>query len=246
MKRLCLFLLLLILSSPLQGQSSGPGSLGRNHTSAADTGAVNVMVATNAPAPQTSSIGLKVQSLTPNANTLATPAWNVNGMGTKPFTKNGDMPLAAGDLNTTAVASLLYDGIHGQLRTTQVHGWRLAQAPTQITGLAGNVAPTAIYTTPAVAGHYRICVHEELTRAATSRSTIPWVQIIYTSSLDSISRISTIIQSHNQNATFYSASGCTGPLFTAASSKIQYQTGNYASVGATTLQYALSFSVETE
>jgi hypothetical protein len=247
MKRLCLFLLLLILSSPLQGQSSGLSAPGRDHMYASDTDAVNLMVATTiAPVPQTSYTGLELRILTPNANTFTTPTSNVNGTGGKTITRNGHVALVADDLNTTAVASLLYQAMNAQLRTPQVHGWRLVQAPTQAAGLVANVAATTIYTTPAVAGHYRVCVNEELTRPATTKAMMPWVQIVYTSSLDSVGRVSTIIQSNAQNARFYSASGCTGPLFTAASTKIQYQTGNYASVGATTLQYALSFSVETE
>ena len=85
----------------------------------ATTGAVNVMVATLSPAATALVAGLEINVLPNLANTTTTPTINVNGLGAKNITKLGTTALAVGDMTTTAVASLIYDGTQWQLKNPQ-------------------------------------------------------------------------------------------------------------------------------
>lgn len=86
---------------------------------AADTGAADVAVVTLAPAATALTAGLEVDFL-PTANNLTTtPTVNVNGLGAKTITKLGATAVAAGDLTTTAIAKIIYDGTRFQLQNPQ-------------------------------------------------------------------------------------------------------------------------------
>jgi hypothetical protein len=126
--------------------------------------------------------------------------------------------------------------------------WHLVQPPTQLSAQSASIASTTLYTTPA-AGYYRICMNEELTRAATTSSTLPTMGIVYTSGIDSANKFYVLLGSgvvNNTNQTFNAGGGCSAPFFAAASTAIQYNALNYASSGATTMQYDLTISLETE
>jgi len=85
----------------------------------AAAGAVNVLTATLAPVPASLTTGLQVRILPNLANTTTTPTLNVNALGAKTITKLGTAALAAGDITTTAIAILVYDGTEWQLQNPQ-------------------------------------------------------------------------------------------------------------------------------
>lgn len=85
----------------------------------AGAGSVNVMTATLSPALTSLVAGIEVDILPNLANTSTTPTLNVSALGAKTITKNGTSALAAGDLITTAIAKLIYDGVEWQLQNPQ-------------------------------------------------------------------------------------------------------------------------------
>ena len=88
-------------------------------TYAADTGSVNAAVVTLAPAATAYVAGLEIDFLPIAANTSSTPIINANSLGTKTITKLGTAALANGDLSTTAIAKIIYDGTEFQLINPQ-------------------------------------------------------------------------------------------------------------------------------
>jgi hypothetical protein len=115
------------------------------------TGSVNVLAVTQPGA--TLRAGQAVVFLPNLANTTTTPTLNVNGLGAVTITKNGTAALAAGDLTTTAVAMVFYDGTEFQLlnpQTTNTTGgltgvtaWAAGTGtlPTQPSNSAGFMGP---------------------------------------------------------------------------------------------------------
>lgn len=104
-----------VLSSSLIGASdTGPNEF------IAAAGAVNVLTATFSPAVTSLVTGLDVSILPNLANTTTTPTLNVNGLGAKTITKYGGAALSVGDLSTTAIASLVYDGTNWELQNPQI------------------------------------------------------------------------------------------------------------------------------
>lgn len=85
----------------------------------AAAGSVNVMTATLSPAPTALFTGMEVRVLPNNTNTSTTPTLNVNGFGAVTITKLGHTALVANDLNTVAIADLIYDGTDWQLQNPQ-------------------------------------------------------------------------------------------------------------------------------
>ena len=63
--------------------------------------------------------GTEIFILPIHANTISNPTLNVNGLGAKKIVKYGTMGLVAGDLNTTALALVIYDGQFWQLVNPQ-------------------------------------------------------------------------------------------------------------------------------
>jgi hypothetical protein len=113
-----------------------------------------------------------------------------------------------------------------------------------LTAQAANLSATTIYTTPAAAHYYDVCIELDLTRAATTSSVLPGLQVDYTSAVDGIVRVANLgfSSSNTGNATYLQNSGCV-PIYVQASSTIQWATVNYGSVGGTTMQYSMEGSV---
>lgn len=86
----------------------------------AAAGSVNVLTASFSPAVNSLVAGLDVSILPNLANTTTTPTLNVNGLGAKTITKYGGSPLAVGDISTTAIASMVYDGTNWELQNPLV------------------------------------------------------------------------------------------------------------------------------
>lgn len=131
-------------------------------------------------------------------------------------------------------------------------------AKVDTTGLAANVGSTVLYTVPAnQGGMYLISGYDVVTQQATTTSTLPNIQIVWTDN-------DTNVASAAVNLTPSSAGGPANPavgfnslnnvgaagvgniitVSAKAGSNINYQTVNYASTGATAMQYALHIKVQ--
>jgi hypothetical protein len=85
------------------------------------TGSVNVMAATISPAPANlaAMLGVPVSFLPNLANTTTTPTINFNSFGAETIVKCGSLALVSGDLSTTAVAVVIWNGTNMQLQNPQ-------------------------------------------------------------------------------------------------------------------------------
>jgi hypothetical protein len=81
--------------------------------------------------------GSMIVLLPVHANTSATPTFDVNGLGAKKILKYGNQGLSAGDLSTTALALLIYDGQFWELINPQT-------VKSTLTGITGTVGGTAL------------------------------------------------------------------------------------------------------
>lgn len=109
-------------------------------------GAVNVLTATFSPAVTSLATGLDVSILPNLANTTTAPTLNVNGLGAKTITKYGGAALAAGDMSTTAIASLVYDGTNWELQNPQTFLIGALPVTTSGNGTFGNIISTGNVT----------------------------------------------------------------------------------------------------
>lgn len=83
------------------------------------SGSVNALTVTLSPAVTALTTGTEVHFLPNNSNTTTAPTLNVNGLGAKTITKFGTNALAVGDLATTAIAVVVYDGTNWELENPQ-------------------------------------------------------------------------------------------------------------------------------
>jgi hypothetical protein len=121
----------------------------------------------------------------------------------------------------------------------------IVATPAPLTGQAGNLPATTIYTTTAANHYYQVCMELNVTQAATASSTVPQSQLDYTSAIDGAVKVANIGFSNGltENGTYLSNVGC-AEVYAKASTNIQWATVNYVSVGARPLQYSLSGSVK--
>jgi hypothetical protein len=114
-----------------------------------------------------------------------------------------------------------------------------------LTAQTANVAATTITSAPS-AGLYRVSVYSTVTTAATSSSTLPDVEIIYTDQDTSVVRTVQVTAGNSGNTT--SASAAQDVIINAKNAtNIQYAVGQnqaYASSGATAMQYACRIRLE--
>lgn len=133
--------------------------------------------------------------------------------------------------------------------STQGNPGNLAAA--NLTAQAANIAATTIYTVPAGAGGtYRLSCYVVLTQAATTSSTLPSCNIIFTDA--DTSTVETMGLTGTSAANTIGTVGLvsvgnllnTGTFQAKASTNIQYSTTAYASTGATVMQYAIHVKLE--
>lgn len=108
-----------------------------------------------------------------------------------------------------------------------------------------NVTSVTVYAVPAAgAGTYRVSCYAVVTTAATTSSTLPNCGIGWTDNDSGVALLaSTVTPTNTANAA--GAFGQGVQIINAkASSNITYQTSNYASSGATAMQYAVHVKVE--
>lgn len=138
---------LLLLSSIAYAQTSGlPGPI----FYATATGSVNVLAVTQPGALLATG---QVVTFLPNlANTTTTPTLAVNGLTAKTITKMGQVALLAGDLTTTAVATVVYDGTDWELQNPQT------EASFPANKWMGNPGGSAGAPGPSLLGAYDVSV----------------------------------------------------------------------------------------
>ncbi len=124
MKKILLLALAAVLAFPLpvlaQSANAGYSEAQLTPTHVVDTGAVNVLAGSlTFGCPTSLVLGVMVHVLPLHANTTTTPTFNFCGLGAKTITKFGTTALANGDLTTTAIALLLYDGTDMELVNPQ-------------------------------------------------------------------------------------------------------------------------------
>lgn len=119
------------------------------------------------------------------------------------------------------------------------------------TAQQANIASTPIYTVPANGGGmYRLCAYAVITQAATTSSTLPFVQMSWTDgdSSTALSGYGVISSGQTQNTigtNSVNSGGVTFPeINVKAGSTISINIGGYASSGATPMQYAVHVRLE--
>jgi hypothetical protein len=111
----------------------------------------------------------------------------------------------------------------------------------------GNLGPVNLYTVP-VSGTYRMNSYIVLTRAATVSSTLPNPQQFWTDALTGVSEaqgFGTNPTANTVGAISATSSGTWNPnIRVQAGTAIQYGSNNWASSGATSMQYAYHIVLE--
>jgi hypothetical protein len=115
-------------------------------------------------------------------------------------------------------------------------------SPINLTAQGANISATTILT-PAVAGVYRVSAYIIVTRAATTSSTLPSVTISWTDANNATGQtfLLTPTNAGNLLTTFQQNT----MVLNSATNAIQYTVASYASVGGTSMQFALAIRTES-
>jgi hypothetical protein len=154
--------------------------------------------------------------------------------------------LSSGTVSASAGVTLCTDANHGA--TTSGCSTSVVFQGDQ-TGLGANVGVTTL-TTPGANGFYRMTCWVVLTRAATTSSTLPQCNALFTDPDSNQTQLIILTSTTTANGV-----GLFGPLGTGAQSSaggffaksgvaIQYSTSGYVSSGATSMQYAVHVRLE--
>lgn len=110
---------------------------------------------------------------------------------------------------------------------------------------AGNIAATTIYAIPPTGGGlYRVAAYAVVTQAATTSSTLPNVGVLWTDNDSNVAlSANTVTPTNSANALGAFGNGDI-VIDAKGATNIQFQTSNYASVGATPMQYAVHLRIE--
>jgi hypothetical protein len=95
------------------------GRLPQSYSYVSGGGSANAQTVALSPCPTAYAAGLPFSWLPTAANTSTTPTVNVCSLGAKTIVAKGGAPLAAGDLSTTAIAFVIYDGTNMELQNPQ-------------------------------------------------------------------------------------------------------------------------------
>jgi hypothetical protein len=163
-------------------------------------------------------------------------------------------PVALGGLNSGALQNLQLNGpvISYNGVNLVANGFPAIVAKADATAQQANIGNTQLYAVPANgAGTYRVSGYVVITQAATTSSTLPGAQVVYTDNDTNVGSITPNITQLNSAGTAGSSSATAAAAqagavtFQAkAGTSIQYATSGYASSGATPMQYALHIKLE--
>lgn len=138
-----------------------------------------------------------------------------------------------------------YNGV-----STVANGIPAIVAKADATAQSANIGATTLYAVPAGgAGMYRASCYVVFTQAATTSSTLPNCTVSWKDSDSATTRAVNVTPTlANNTVGITSAEATNAPALltvnAAASSTIQYSTANYASSGATPMQYAVHVRLE--
>jgi len=185
-----------------------------------------------------------------DAGNTASEAWGVTraaGVVTvHEFTTGGTVRLTIGGNDLAAGAA--YIPSNPKSLTTKEYVDSGVDSRTAIVGGDGKTAQSADINMPNVytalaSGLYRVSAYMVLTRAATTSAVFPSLSVEYTEASTGIGMADLMITSTSAN-TVGTHQGGTTVIAAQAGTTIGYVTGNYASVGATTMQYAVHMHIE--
>lgn len=144
MNKLWVVLLLLLSVTLTEGQTTS--GLPSQISYAVATGVTNALAVSQPGAVLTAR--QIVIFLPNNSTTSTTPTLNINGLGAKTITKLGTAALVSGDLTSTALAEVIYDGTGFQLQNPQTGSGGGGGAVSSVTNSDGSI--TASPTTGSV------------------------------------------------------------------------------------------------
>lgn len=176
------------------------------------------------------------------------------------FFANGICQFATGG-NITLVGSqsllILYAGDTATFVNSDYTGtntWRLVGTSSgtlngatavQLTAQGANIGTTTAFAVPATSSRgYRVHIYEIVTRAATTSSTLPTVNIGWTDKNNSTAQTLAVTPGTPTGNSLTTVNFGTFLINALASTNITYSTTAFASVGGTTMQYALLITVE--
>lgn len=110
---------------------------------------------------------------------------------------------------------------------------------------AANISATTIYAVPADRGGlYRVSAYGVVTQAATTSSTLPNIGVLWTDNDANVAlSANTVTPTNTANAPGAFGNGDI-VISARGGTNIQFQTSNYASSGATAMQYAVHLRLE--
>ncbi len=216
-----------------------------------------VVTATNSPViipfgATTNASGVFTVNLVANASiTPAATTWNFRvctpvvppplGTGSSCVSITG-VTIAGASQDVTAT----FNAVPPPALINAVGSQRVATSSATLQG--ANIAATTLFTVPANSpGTYRLDCYVVLTRAATTSSTLPACNAIYTDNDSGAAE--TVAQTTSPTANTVGTVGADAttalPIFhAAAGTNIQFSTTGFASVGATSMQYAIRVKLE--
>jgi hypothetical protein len=192
----------------------------------------------------TNTIGFRTLN---DAANIASPVWTINRSGNAAtqhdFYTNGVSRLNITDADIGASAS--YNPVLAKSLTTK--DYVDAKLPAWVAGAsavgqAANVNAPAVYAVPA-SGMYRVSTFIVITQAATTSATMPSVNVLYTEAVTGVAASDLVTLSAAANAVG-TRSGGTAVIQAQQGSNIGYSTSDYASVGATPMQYQVRIAIE--
>jgi hypothetical protein len=201
--------------------------------------------------------GYAVTPVTPatlNGGTLPVSATTITVSGTVSSTASGAGVLTL-DGATSGTATITAPSIAGTATNPVVfsnwisapgvltYGNPVSVSPVVVTAEGANISGAALFTAPAI-GYYQICAEETITRAASTSSVMPGLQVTYYDPVDSNFKIINLLGSNTGNTTYTANTGCA--IVNVNTTAITYSTINYTTVGATSMQYDLKITVLSE
>jgi hypothetical protein len=128
---------------------------------------------------------------------------------------------------------------------TVANGVVTEYAQVNLTGQSGNFTPTTFYLVPVSGGGmYRVSCYEVVTTAATTSSTLPNCGVLWTDGDTSVALSAVTMTPTNTANAIGAFSQGSEIIYVAPNTNIQFQTSNYASVGATGMLYSIRIKLE--
>lgn len=168
-----------------------------------------------------------------------TPTWTGAHVFAAPLSFTGNSPWTLGGTTGVTGQALMSSGNATQPTWTTVAA---IVGGSSRTAQATNVSVANFYTV-AVGGLYRVSAYVVLSQAATTSSTMPSASISYTEAVTG-ANVQDMITTTATNNTVGLHSGGSVVIQAQQGSNLSFITSNYASVGATPMQYSVHLTVE--